>query len=66
MFRHNEDVYEGAPQEYFAKHISREKGLLHLEIKEAILIEGQSPILTMNNRMENRRGRIIRLKANTT
>ena len=63
LHRHDTDVHQGEVQTYTARVIQREKGLLHLTMREAILIEAQEPTLSMNDRMEAGRGNIIRLTA---
>ena len=64
LYRHDCESHNGETQSYQTEMIQMDRGLLHLSMREAILIEGQSPILTMNDRMENGRGKIVRLTAN--
>ena len=52
LVKHEIDKHGGMPQEYSDKYIGREKGLLHLSIKEAIMIEGQVAGSSLNDRNE--------------
>ena len=59
--------HNGIPQEYSAKHIGREKGLLHLALKEAIMIESQVMGTSMNDRKEKGRSTgLIRVSTGIT
>lgn len=43
--------------------VSTERKLLLLTMREVLLIEGQDPCLSINDKMEQGRGTIIRLAA---
>ena len=49
LVKHEISEHGGIPQEYSAKHIGREKGLLHLALKEALMIEGQKVGSSLND-----------------
>ena len=63
LYRHDLDKHEGMFQEYEAECIQTDRGLLHLCLREALLIEGQDPSLSINKKMEQGRGGIVRLNA---
>ena len=63
MTRHDLDCHEGEEQRYVMDIVTSERGLLLLKMREALLIEGQDPGLSINDRMEQGRGAIIRLAA---
>ena len=56
MVKHEEEVHNGIAQEYTAKLVSTEKGLLHISLKEALLIAAQIRQVSMNDRMERGQG----------
>ena len=67
LVKHELYKHEGIPQEYSAKHIGREKGLLHLALKEAIMIECQIAGTSMNDRKEKGRStELIRISTGIT
>ena len=55
LVKHEVDVHDGQAQEYTAKYIGRERGLLHLSLKEALLIENQVQGTSLNDRKEHGR-----------
>ena len=63
MTRHDLDCHEGEEQRYVMDIVTSERRLLLLKMREALLIEGQDPGLSINDRMEQGRGAIIRLAA---
>ena len=63
LHRHDVLHHGGEVQEYIAEVIQIERNLLNLDMREAILIEGQDPSICMNDRMERGRGALIRLYA---
>ena len=63
MTRHDLDCHGGMEQRYMMDIVTSERRLLLLCMREALLIEGQDPGLTINDRMEQGRGSIIRLAA---
>ena len=63
MHRHDVSDHNGEIQTYVMDHISTERRLLTLCMREALLIEGQDPKLSINDKMELGRGSIIRLAA---
>ena len=66
LHRHDCESHNGEIQSYQTELIQMDRGLLHLSMREAILIEGQNSILTMNDKMEHGRGNMVRLTANRT
>ena len=64
MHRHDVCSHNGEVQQYTADCITTERKLLQLCMSEALLIEGQNPGLSINNKMEQGRGSLIRLTAN--
>ena len=63
LHTHDMEEHQGEVQNYQAEDIQTDKGLLHLTLREALLIEGQDSKLTLNDRMEQGRGKIVRLQA---
>ena len=63
MHRHEITEHNGEVQSYTADCITTERKLLQLCRREALLIEGQCPSLSINNKMEQGRGSLIRLAA---
>ena len=63
MTRHDLDCHGGEVQRYMMDIVTSERHLLLLKMREALLIEGQDPGLSINDRMEQGRGAIIRLAA---
>ena len=62
MVRHEEEMHNGVTQNYTAKMVSMERGLLHVSLKEALLIAGQIRNVSMNDRMERGQGiRVVRI-----
>ena len=67
LVKHEMENHNGIPQEYSAKHIGREKGLLHLALKDAIMIESQVMGTSMNDRKEKGRSTgLIRVSTGIT
>ena len=67
LVKHEIKQHSGIPQSYSAKHISREKGLLHLALKEALMIEGQREGTSLNDRNEHGRSTgVIRISSGIT
>ena len=56
MVKHDMEAHGGEKQQYSAKIIQKERGLLHLALREALLIEKQLDGLDMNGRKERGRG----------
>ena len=63
MHRHNVLEHNGEVQEYTMDCVTTERRLLQLCMREALLIEGQDPRLSINNKMEQGRGSLIRISA---
>ena len=63
MHRHNIESHDGVEQQYSMDVVTTERKLLLLCMREALLIEGQDPGLSINDRMEQGRGSIVRLTA---
>ena len=63
MHRHDIDSHNGEIQTYSADCITTERQLLHLCMREALLIEGMDPILSINGKMEQGRGSLVRMAA---
>ena len=63
MHRHDMSEHSGETQTYSADCITTERRLLQLCMREALLIEGQDPILSINGKMEQGRGSLVRLSA---
>ena len=64
LVKHNQEIHGGNKQSYTARLISQERGLLHLSVKEALLLESQLAGTSMNDRLEMGRGTgIIRIRA---
>ena len=63
MTRHDLDCHGGVEQQYMMDIVTSERRLLLLCMREALLIEGQDPGLSINDRMEQGRGSIVRLTA---
>ena len=63
MVKHEEEKHNGERQNYTAKLIQTDKGLLHTSLREAILIAGQHFGTSMNDRLERGKGTgIIRIE----
>ena len=63
MHKHDVEKHNGVKQNYTAKLIQADKGLLHISLREAILIAAQHHGTTMNDRLERGRGTgIIRIE----
>ena len=56
MVKHEDEHHNGQKQAYTCRLVQRERGLLHLSMREAILLEGQISDVSMNDRKENGRG----------
>ena len=63
MHRHDMTEHNGDVQCYTADCITTERKLLQLCMRETLLIEGQCPRLSINSKMEQGRGSLIRLAA---
>ena len=63
MHRHDTDCHNGVAQQYQMDVVTTERRLLSLCMREALLIEGQDPKLSINDKMELGRGSIVRLAA---
>ena len=67
MVKHDIEAHGGEKQEYCARIIQKERGLLHLALREALLIENQLEGLDMNGRKERGRGiGLIRVQASSS
>ena len=63
MHKHDVEKHNGDRQKYTAKLIQTDRGLLHISLREAILIAGQHYGTSMNDRLEKGRGTgIIRIE----
>ena len=56
MVKHDIEEHGGIPQNYTAKLVQTEKSLLHLALREAVLIEGQIHGTSINERHEVGKG----------
>ena len=66
MYKHDIEKHNGDRQKYTAKLILTDRGLLHISLREAILIAGQHYNTSMNDRLEKGRGTsIIRIEPTT-
>ena len=54
--KHKIEKHNGQIQEYTCRLVTKERGLLHLSLREAILIQGQVQGTSMNDRLERGRG----------
>ena len=63
MNLHDINCYEGVEQQYTMDIVTSERRLLLQCRREALLIEGQDPGLSINDKMEQGRGSIVRLAA---
>ena len=61
LTHHDLDCHGGEEKRYMMDVVTSERCLLLLSMREALLIEGQDPGLSINDRMEQGRGSIIRL-----
>ena len=64
MHRHDILEQNREDQSYTADCITTERRLLQLCMRRALLIEGQDPRLSINNKMEQGRGSSIKISAN--
>ena len=64
LHKHDLEAHQGIAQKYQAEFIQSDRGLLHLALREALLIEGQDMTISLNDKMEQGRGKIVRLSAN--
>ena len=60
---HNMEHHGGEVQQYQADIVGGDRGLLHLSLREALLIEGQDPALSLNSKIEQGRGKLVRIQA---
>ena len=63
LFRHDIKCHEGVPQEYRCNILATEAKIVRLNCNEALRIEKQNPLFTMNERNEGGRGGVVRLTA---
>ena len=63
MHRHDVSDHNGEVQTYTMDIISTERRLLMLCMREALLIEGQNPCHSINKKMEQGRGSLVRITA---
>ena len=56
MVKHEMEKHKGQIQEYTCRLVTKERSLLHLSLREAILIQGQVHGTSMNDRLERGRG----------
>ena len=56
LVKHEKEVHDNEPQLYTAKMITKERGLLNLALREALLLEGQVQGTSLNDRKEKGRG----------
>ena len=65
--KHELEAHNGEKQQYIAGFINRQRGLLHLSLMEALLIEGQLYGTSLNDRKEKGRSTgIIRINTGIT
>ena len=57
------EQYGGEVQQYQADIVGGDRGLLHLSLREVLLIEGQDPAQSLNSKMEQGRGKLVRIEA---
>ena len=63
MVKHEKEKHNGEVQNYTARLIQSDKGLLHISLREAILIAGQHYGTSMYDRLERGKGTgIIRIE----
>ena len=65
MYRHDCDVHNSVPQSYTTKVIAREKRIVRLYCTEALHIEKQDRVLSINAKMEGGRSNsgVVRIRA---
>ena len=63
MHRHDVLEHNGEIQQYSMDCVATERRLLTLCMREALLIEGQNPALSINKKMEQGRGSFVRIAA---
>ena len=67
MHKHDKDKHDGVVQYYTAHYVTEERSLLHLVMREGILIQHQMYGTSMNERKEKGRGTgIVRIQAAVT
>ena len=67
LVKHEFEAHNGEKQQYIAGFINRQRGLLHLSLMEALLIEGQLAGTSLNDRKEKGRSTgIIRINTGIT
>ena len=65
LHKHDIEAHNGSVQQYTATVVEKEGSILHLTMREAILIEAQMHGTSMNDRYEKGRGNgIIRIQLN--
>ena len=63
LHRHDVEAHGGVPQQYECRILARERNQLPLKILEALYIEKQRPLTSLNDKNEAGRGGLIRLRA---
>ena len=59
LHRHNCDYHSGDPQQYTTTIVSSEKKIVRLYCNEALNIEKQDPMYSINAKMEGGRGGLV-------
>ena len=63
LHRHDQESHGGQEQKYTTRILRRERGLLPLSVIEALYIEKQLEGTSLNEKNENGRGGLVRLRA---
>ena len=63
LHRHDIQKHGGDKQEYAAYIVQKEVSLLALAMREAVLIENQRSGVSMNDKNEKGRGKLVRISA---
>ena len=63
MYRHDTETHEGSPQTYTARILTRERTCFPLALTEGLYIEGQVSGTSLNERNEQGRGALVRIRA---
>ena len=63
LYRHDTAQHGGYPQQYTCVPIASEKKIVRLNINEALHIERQDRVTSINDKMECGRGGLIRISA---
>ena len=63
LHRHDVEAHNGIPQLYKCRILARERCQLPLNILEALYIEKQRPLTSLNDKNEAGRGGLVRMRA---